>query len=320
MKTKIALLAIAILLLTCNTAFAQMNPIKSFDFSLLEGKKLLIPTWEASEKYIKKMGKKGKFDKIASAKEKAEYYNKIWKEAMAESSYDATDYEIRGYDEKQLIKSKNKEAILLGYLIDRNTGNVHAQLVVTHPKRQAIARTVINGLDMSEKNDIRLMINMLNESLNTAVEMEEEGSDKTFKSLRNKYKERVVEFFDGIEDKVFLIPEIEHKNAKKAEKLNTELKAALKSWKLCDYEFTTMEEIEKKRVEGDPDSFYWRDFPIYTNNILITYHYNVLLSTDGDNVLFAFFGKKRLTASVLEKTQEKLVKKAAKYKQQLSDE
>ncbi len=295
---------------------AQFNPIKKFNYSLLENKKLYIPTYEASESYIKKMGKKGKFDKIADAKAKAELHNNIWKEAMAESSYDATDYEIRGFDRRKLIKEQNKEAILLYYYVD-DYGNWSAMLMVTAPKKQIIARTIITGLDLSDKNDIRLMINMLNESLNTAAELEEEG-DKSMKSIRNKYKEGLVEFYDNIGSKTFLVPKSEHKNEKKAAQRTDDLKESLTSWSLSKYKLTTTEEIEKKRVEGDSDSFYWRDFPIYTNNVLITYHYNYILSTDGDDILFGFLGKKRLKPSTVESIQKKIVNKSEKYKQQLS--
>ena len=110
-------------------------------------------------------------DKVHEALKSAETFNKTWKEAMAESSYDATDYEIRGFDAKKLIKTKNREAIMLEYY--SNGLNDVAYLTVTHPKRQVIASAQINGINLDEKNDIRFMINMLNESLNTAAELEE---------------------------------------------------------------------------------------------------------------------------------------------------
>ena len=61
------------------------------------------------------MSKKGKYDELKEKNAKVDYYNKIWSEAMAESSYDATDYKITGYDEKALKKEKNKEAMRYFY-------------------------------------------------------------------------------------------------------------------------------------------------------------------------------------------------------------
>ena len=316
MKTLKPIIIAAAILLTCQGVVGQLTPLKKFDYSLLEGKTLYIPTYKASEAFIKKMAKKGKYEKITTAKAKAEHYNTIWNEAMAESSYDATDYEIRAFDRRKLIKEKNKKAILLYFYRD-DYGNRSAIMMATAPKKRVIARTIITGLDLSSKNDLRLMINMLNESLNTASELEEEG-DKSNKALRNKYKEEVIKFTEELENKVFLVPKSEHKKPKKAAARTADLKEALKSWKLSKYELTTAEAIENKRVEGDMDSFYWRDFPIYTQNALITYHYNVILSCDGDDVLFAFLGKKRLKPATLEQIQKKIVAKGARYKKQMA--
>ncbi|SDM57452.1 hypothetical protein SAMN05421823_11620 [Catalinimonas alkaloidigena] len=300
----------------CQVGYAQLNPIKKFDYSLVEGKKLLIPSFETSEKYIKRMTKKGRFDKIEDVQEKVNYYNTIWEEAMLESSYDATSYEIKAFDYRELVKQKDQEAILLHYYIDKYN-NWSAVLMVTAPKRQTIASAIINGLDLSSKNDIRLMINMLNESLNAAIQLEQEG-DKSYRAMKNKYKERVVNFYDRIEEKTFLVPKSTHKNPEKAAERTADLKDALKAWHLSGSELTTEEGIEEKRLEGDEKSFYWRDFPIYTQSPLITYHYNVIISTKDDVVLFAFLGKKRLKPETLTLIENKIVSKATKYKSQLS--
>ena len=147
--------------------------------------------------------------------------------------------------------------------------------------------------------------------------MNEEGDKASRKNVRSKYKQAVVDFYDSMDGRTFLVPKSEHKNEKKAAERTADLEEALKtSWKLSKYEMTTSEEIEKKRLNGDPDSYYWRDFPIYTNTI--TYHYNVVLSTDGDAVLFAFLGKKRLKPTTLDTMQRKFTAKVEKYKRQLA--
>ena len=191
-------------------------------------------------------------------------------------------------------------------------------LTVTGPKRRVIAKTPITGLDFSDKNDIRLMINMLNESLNTASELAEEEGKSSFKGVRTKYKEGLVEFYEGMEDKTFMVPASTHKKKKKASERNADLKQALRSWKLSETKFTTEEEIDKMRIEGDPDCFYWKTIRIYTQNPIINYNYNLLISTESDEVIIGFLGKKRLKPATIEKIQKKVVAKAERYKKQLA--
>jgi len=311
-------LLIASTLLLSLSGFSQFGQLKKFDFSVLEGKTLYIPTYEVSAKFAKRMARKGKVQEINDAKAEAEKYNKAWKEAMAESSYSATDYEIRAFNQRDLNRSKDPKAMIMYYYVDDN-GNTSACLAVTGPKKVTVARSVINGFDLSDKNDIRLMMNMLNESMITATEVQDGGQKVGYKNLRNKYKQRVVEFIDGIGDKTFLVSKSEHKKPKKASERNSDLRLALKSWSLSKYELKTEAEINEKRLEGDEDSYYWRDIPYYTNNILITYHINYIISTANDEVLFAFMGKKRLKPATLKEIENKLKSKSAKYKKQLQE-
>jgi len=317
-KVKIHILTLTLLFIS-NIGIAQIAAVKKFDYSILEDKVLYIPSYELSEGFISRMTKKGKFDKLASRQEKVDLHNKAWKEAMAESSYDATDYKIGGFDEKdqkKLFKDKDPKAIFLQYYTDKY-GNEQAMLVVTGPKKKIIARSVITGLDLSEKNDIRLMINMLNESMNTASEIQDEGGKASRKNFRSKYKVALVEWAKDLENKTFLVPKSTHKKAKKAEERNADLEAALKNWKLSKYEFTTEEEINNKRIEGDENSFYWKTFRIYTNSPLIIFNYNLILSTDGDDIITGFLGKKRLKPTTLDLIQNKITSKVERYKKQL---
>lgn len=307
-----------LILFVFNNSFCQIATVKKFDYTILKDKVLYIPTWEVSKKYAAKMTKRGKLDKLADETAEVENYNSAWKQAMAESSYEATDYEIRGFDRKKILKSKDEKAMLLFYYSDKY-GNRYANIVVAGPKKKVIARSIITGLDLSDKNDIRLMMNMLNESLNTAAELSEEGSKVTRRAQVKKYKQGLIDWYEGVDDKTFLVPRSEHKKEKKAEKRNADLKEALKNWKLSKYEFTTEEEVNKKRIEGDADTYYWKTFRIYTNNALITYNYNLLLSTDGDDIIMGFLGKKRLKSATLEMIQKKIVAKVERYKKQLAD-
>lgn len=297
--------------------YSQFKPVKKYDYSQLENKVLYIPTFEGSSKFISKMKRRGKYAKIKDVNRKAAIYNKAWNEAMAESSYDATDYKITAYDKKKLIKSKDEKAILLQLFRDEY-GNKYASLMVTSPKERVIARTLITGFDLSDKNDVRLMMNMLNESLTMACELYDEDEKKiSGKKFRNKYKESFLDFCDELEDKTFLVPRVRHKNPKKAASKNADLRAALKEWKISDYEFTTTANIKAKRIEGDANSYYWRSIPYYTNNKLTVYNINFILSTDSDDVIIYFMGTKKLKPSTLQKIQKTITNKAEKYRKQL---
>ncbi len=302
---------VILLIFSVTTAEAQLNPIKRFDFHLLKDKVLYIPKYSESSDYAKRLIKKGKFDKLKDVNQRIEAYNTIWEEAMAESSYDATPYEIKEFSWNKLVKEKNKEAMVLSYNSDRY-GNWYAQIMVITPKKRAIARTVINGLDLSSKEDIRLMINLLNHSLSTAAQLEEEGN-KSIKAIKSKYKEYLVTFFERMKDMTFLVPKSEHKKPKKAEQRNADLADALKAWHISKYKLTSKKEVEEKRLEGDTDSYYWKNFNFYTKSPLITYRLNYILTAEKDEVVFYFMGTKRLKPSTLKEIQTKITKRAIRF-------
>lgn len=310
-------------LFTFNSFAQDINSVKKFDFSLLEGKVLLIPTYQASATFIAKMKKKGKYQDISDAKSKAAHYNKIWKEAMAESSYDATDYEIKAFNSDKLVRTKNKTALLLYYYKDSNT-NKWAKIISTSPRKQIVASALINGLDLSDKNDIRLMMNLLNDSMNQALEVKEDGQKTSKKGMKNKTNQRLANFYDNMKDKTLLIPKVRHINPKKEKAKNTELKATLENWKLSNYKITTKVQIEEERSKGNPDTFYWRAFPYWVSpkNPGISRpntYFNVLLSSDGDKVIFKHPGKEQPTPSVFKKIQTKIIAKVERYKKQLEN-
>lgn len=298
---------------------AQFTTVKGFDYKLLENKVLYIPEFEVKSDYAKNLIKKEKFEKLRSKEEQVAEYNRVWKEAMAESSYDATAYEIRGFDRKQIFKEKNSKALVLMYYNDAG-GNWFAQLWVAAPKSQLVADALINGFDLLDVQDVKLMMNLLNFSLNEAIELEEAGSNKTVSDRRSKIKRNFVEFYDDIPNKTFLVQKDESENGAKADKRNEELIQSLKEeWTLCNYELVSTEEINKRRLNGDSDSFYWKNINYYTNNRLLNYRFAFLLSTDRDEVLgfFYYLGSQRLKPSTLSKIQDNIVKKGTRYKRQL---
>ncbi len=122
-------------------------------------------------------------------------------------------------------------------------------------------------------------------------------------------------------NKTFLVQKDESEKGSKADKRNDELKETLKDeWTLCSYELLSSDEINKRRLNGESSSFYWKNFNYYTKNVLMTYRFTYLLTTDRDEVIafFYYLGSKRLKPSTLEKIQEKITRKGKRYKEQLA--
>lgn len=329
---KIILTCVITSLFINQSSSQTMGGLKKFDYSILENKVLLIPKYSAKSTYAERLSKKGKYEKLKTLNEKVKYYNSIWTEAMAQSSWDVCPYEIKAFDKRKLFKEKNNKAIILqfvaitsqgsgagmpggGISVSRSFTNYFAQLWVTGPKKMMIASALINGIDIEDVSGLRLVMNLLNHSLNETAEVSDEGSKVNRKALKNKYKQNFLEYYERIPDMVFLVPKVvNEKKPSKASKKNAELKAALKVWKLSKYELTTQEEIEKRRLNGDPDSYYWLRVPYYSN---ITYNFNYLLTTEKDEVISVFIGKGKLKGKTIINLQEKIKKKAEKYKKQM---
>ncbi len=303
-------------LFTINST-AQFNYVKAFDYNLLKKKVLYIPKLSEDSRYAKKYIKTGNYSKLKTFQEKVEYFNQIWTEAMAISSYDATPYEIKEFEYKKIFKEKNEEAIILLFITDKYN-NEFAQLWIAAPKRQCISSTIINGLDLADPKDIRLMINMLNYSLNEYAEIENTTKDKSFSGINNKYKEIVVDFYNNLPGKTFyVIKEEDPKKPDKAAERNKELEEALKEkWNLCNYQPISESDFEKIKETGDTNGFYWKSFNVYTQSILMTYKLRYLLTVDRDEVLFEYYnmGSSSLKAATIEDLQEKIIKKGEKYK------
>ncbi len=211
LKSKIGLFFLIVLFQT-HLLSAQLNPLQKVDYSLIEDKILYVPTYESSSKYIDKMTKKGMYKNIAGVSDKAEYYNRVWKEALHESGLDTTSYKFTDTHAKDLTKASCEDCILLRYkrefvgsVLLKDRVNVTALFTVVHPKRQIISSANINGLDISDKNDIRLMLNILNSNLNYAITNYKSGTLNFGKMLEESRQNRK-EFVENISDKTFLIP------------------------------------------------------------------------------------------------------------------
>ncbi len=302
----------------CCIVSAQYRTIKKFNFNLLKDKVLYINEFSESSYYSDWLIKKGKLSELKTLNEKTEYYNSLWKEAMAKSSFDAIPFEIKEFEAKKLFREKNEKAIILMYHVD-NTQNFYADLWVTGPKRTIIASVIINGLDLSDVNDIRLMMNLLNYSLNESVEIESTTGDKSFSGLRDKFKQRMVDFYQDLSQQTFYVIKEDSYNPKKAERKNRKIKEALEStWNVCKYEIISEEELQKKKDEGVTHGYYFKCFNYYTNNPLVTYKFRYLLTIDRDEPIFFYYGLgAAFKAKTVKTLQNKIISKGKKYKKQL---
>jgi hypothetical protein len=308
------------LLLFKIAVYSQFSPIKNFDYKLLENKILYIPqlNFDEDSNKIQRFLKNERFDKIVTEKEKIEEYNRIWKLAMEQSSYNATPYEIVDFNYKELRKAKDPKALVLKFFTD-GFYNDWVSLVSMGPDNtRDIARAIITGIDLTKVEDIRLMINMLNFSLNEASEFQEDESTSYY-DVRKNYKKNFLDFYENISDLTFLAVIDESENEKKADKRNENLKEGLQEWNLSNYEIITKEALEQRRLNKEKGSFYWRSFAMRTQSPLIVLQINVILNTENDEVyFFKELGSRRLKGSTIIDIQDNIKNRAERYKKQLT--
>ncbi len=331
------------LALAMNTS-AQVR-VKSLDPEMMNGKILYIPDYNPDDPVIKRWVRKGKDSKISAAEE----YASLWREVMEESSWDVTPYEIKAFDEKKMIKSKDPKALLLKiYGQSQDCGNYYvtnwyASVIMTGPKKKVIATALINDLDWWERPDLRLIVNMLSNSLNEAVEAYEEDQGSKFKATKSAYKQNLVDFMDGIGDKTFLVvrsamheddletllsnPDLKEGKKKRIRKRNEKNKSkdeaveeALKeSWKMSNYKMVYDFELLEYRDALSEDHFFWINLEINTcSPIAIGANRNHIFSTNGDKVLAAFAGKGKMKPATVDNIQKKLLNRQERFKKQLA--
>jgi hypothetical protein len=337
-KTLITLLFIV--LVGQFSAQAQFATSSKFDYRLLENKVLYIPEIDVNDAYAKKLLKRGKLADLKDEEAKAAAYSTAWREAISQSQYDATPYEIRKYDYNALIKNKDEKAMIIRYVpVDKYGLNWGAAVEVFHPKHLQIAFTFINDLDLGDSKDLRFIINALNSGLQDGAEIASSADkDKTQlknADIANKFKREFVAFYDNkLKDMTLLVPYYEvnadakeegGKKLAKAEEdvkeRNEDLVESMKAWTICKYEIVTKEEMEKRKASGDVNSFYWRRMPIYTQMFLFIfplYHLNYFMSVEKDELIFLNTGGKKMTPKSVEAMQEEMSKNVEKYRKQLA--
>jgi len=307
--------AVLFIIFSSNDTSGQFIVNTKFDYELLEGKTLWIPLWDVDDKTMKKMLEKDKYEEYEALARSATSLNEMWNKVMSGSSYDATPYILKKYTYNEFRKEKPEDAIGLvikAYTKGAST-NYMAELIVAKPKFRTIASALINDLDITDENDLRLIINMLNQSLNTAIELDQnENANRS--GVMNKYKQNFVDFFDQIDTKTFLAPVYPEEDKNSAE-LNNELKEALTEWNISKVEMVTEYEINEKRKEKSTCCFYWKNIPYRVG--LITQHVNLIINTENDEVLFIYWGKGKLKSGNIQEAQTKMLKRSEKYKEQI---
>lgn len=301
-------------------AYSQFSPIKNFDYKLLEGKVLYIPqlNFDKDSNKIQRFIKNERFDKIATEKEKIEEYNRVWKLAMEQSSYNATTYEIVDYNYNELRKTKDPKALVLRFYTDGFYNNWVSLVSMGPENTRDVARALITGIDLTKVEDVRLMVNMLNFSLNEASELQENDLTTSYSDVRNNYKKNFLAFYEKISELTFLAVMDESDNEKKAERRNEDIVEALQDWNLSKYEIISKEDLEKRRLNKETGSFYWRSFAMRTQSPLIVLQMNVILNTENDEVyFFKEWGSRRLKGSTIIDIQDNIKNRAERYKKQL---
>jgi len=291
------------------SSFGQFETCKDFDPSIFDNKVLYIPSYE---QFITQIAFPSPFQKSMKKEQKklAEMYVEAWTKGLAESYYDATDYEIVYYNWKNFNKNVDPNAAIM-FFQDDTQKNRHIYIQTSDPYLKTVVRAVGNDLDFFSKNDVRLFMNLINETIKNS--WSSESSFKPSAINQKKYKDDLIELYDNLKEMTFLVPRSTRKNPDKAAQKDKETEEALKSWSISKVKLATQDEIDKKRLSGESDYFYLHTIK-YHKNLALKINYNLLLSTEYDNVLFAYTALKRLTPERLLNIQSKLKEKVEQYK------
>lgn len=278
----IALLKIMILLPAF--LFAQEfgpKKVKAFDQKLVKGRTLLILPYD---KIPVKNADLNVFKAFKTDIQKEREWKRMVDTAIKASCFDYFEYQVKDFFLDDMKKTKDKNVVLLYYTRDFYD-NFYAEIAIVEPKYEILACVPINGLWLTDFNDLKLMFNMLQYSL--VVNSGYYGNDAKplYRGHKNKYEADLRQFCEKLRSKVFLFEKYDKDVkgfAKKNEKMNTFLKM---NWKLTTYEMASRKDIEQ-RVKTGFDGFYMKSIYIYTANPKITYNYNLFLNGRSGNVLF----------------------------------
>lgn len=291
--------------------------LAKFDYSSVKDKKILI--------YLKPYKGERKFSANANVaffpKRKSvtsEERIAAWKEGFEKSDYSASSFEITHdlAELKALIKKRDSRYLFMR-TSDDDYGNIYMKVFAVHPKQMVVANVLTNQFDLTAEGDIRLMFNLLDAYFEDANEIQSKGLEKRKEvsaHVLNKFSNEL----ERLEEMTLLVPLAKHKNKQKADKINKDIKDALKEhWDVCPYKIVDAAEIEQKRAEKATGYFYWRPLILNPKASMIkplVYHY--ILTTQNDALIAAVMtsGGYKLKAKSVEKVQDGIRKLEAHIK------
>lgn len=320
----------------------KVNPI---DPAVLQNKVLYIPAYDD----VNPMYSKRRKAQITAERISDDAILSQWDRVMMNSTWKHTNYEVKKFTPKELIKEKNPEALMFVILETSSSCgesgirmiNYYAKVIMTGPKKKELASALVNGLDWNTDEGLRLVVNMMSDAISNGIETFEAKKGGVKASTRDEFKKDLVNFVDEMERKIFLVeklavseevfqqiisnPELDKQEVKrltKEQKKNIEkdealAKALAASWTLCEYKIVEREEVNALRKAADADSFYWKNVELNTCGPLIGQNTNYLFSTNGDKVLAMFAGKGAMKGSTIKAIQDELQMKYERYKKQL---
>ena len=340
------LLLVVVCLFSEIPVFLQVK-VKPLDPEMMKGKVLYIHDFNPDDPKIQRWIRKEKTNNVKSA----QYIADKWKDVMQRSSWNATPYELKKFKDRDLISSRDINALILQLTTETlycgggvQNHNHYAKILMTGPRQRIIASALINDLHVYMENDLCLIMNMLSHSLNEAMEAYSDENLSNRKKIKLGYQEDVVDFMDHINDKTFLVIRLAMreevfqrivnsgkykkstiKRWKQERKQNLAKDKAVEdilkgAWTLCDIRMVYKDKLDELRAKNDDKYFYWLNIQkANCSPIKIGTNHNHLFSCDGDKVLFAFKGKGKMKPSTVKDVQKNMIKQYDKYKKEIAD-
>jgi len=281
LKTFVLLIVVSLFTTVINAQQFGPKIIKSFESKDVKGRSLLVLP-------IEKIPVKNKDMSVFKEFKTDSKVEKEWKRrvesAIASSTFDYFEAQVKDFHLEDMKKNKEKSVALL-YFDKDHYDNYYAEIAIVEPKYQILACVPVNGLTLTDSNDLKLMFNMLQYQLIINSAYYGNNAKSLYRGHENRYQQDIREFSEKVRSKTFLFAKYdkEVKNfAKKNEKLNTFMKI---NWKLTLYEMVTQKDLEQ-RIQAKFNGIYLKSIYIYTDNPKITYNYNLFMNGNSGNVLF----------------------------------
>lgn len=303
MKSIKAIISISISIFFVSSISGQdcnMNKPKSFESKLLRNKTIWIPT---IDQIPKRLIDRTSFREFNTNSKVATEYIKRWNEGIKASSFDYTTHEVRKFNWQEEKKAKSKGVIIMYFEKDYCQNN-YAYLAFTEPKFVIIGNAVVNDLDFSKVEDIKMLMNMFAYSVTASSGYFDYRSKPLYRGHEMTYRKNMEEFAKNEKTNSFLVPKFDRKikNYKKSnDKINEYLKT---SWDLSTYVSLSQSDINARIAEVNPSDYYIRIFPIYTSNDKLQYQYYAILTASNNDMIYGSVGGRELKTGNLKNFQE----------------